>query len=101
MKNEKRWLKALGGAALTFAALDAVWIGGVAKKIYDKNIPHLMAAKINAAPAGLFYAGYLGAPSISRSNPTRRTELPLSSSGTGLPLALSPTARSVSPTPRF
>lgn len=59
MKNEKRWLKALGAATLTFAVLDAVWIGGVAKKIYDKNIPHLMASKINAAPAGLFYAGYL------------------------------------------
>lgn len=59
MAQTRRWLTALGGATASFAVLDAAWIGGVAKKVYDKNIPHLMASQVNAAPAGLFYAGYL------------------------------------------
>lgn len=60
MKNPKsRWLLALGGATLTFGALDAAWIAGVAKNIYDSKIPHLMSDTIQAAPAGIFYAGYL------------------------------------------
>lgn len=71
----KRWLKALGAATLTFGAADALWIGGVAKKIYDSNIPHLMADKINVAPAGVFYAAYLAGTVylIVQPNNTERT----------------------------
>lgn len=71
----KRWLKALGAATVTFGAADAIWIGGVAKKLYDSNIPHLMADKINAAPAGVFYAAYIAGTvyMIAQPNNTKRT----------------------------
>lgn len=59
MTNAKKWAKALAGTAITFGALDAAWIGGVAKKIYESKIPHLIAKDLQAAPAGVFYAGYL------------------------------------------
>lgn len=59
MTNAKKWAKALAGTAITFGALDAAWIAGVAKNIYDAKIPHLMAKELQAAPAGVFYAGYL------------------------------------------
>lgn len=62
MKNagsKKRWMKALGAGALTAGVLDAIWIGGFAKKIYENEIPHLMAKTISAAPAAAFYVIHL------------------------------------------
>jgi uncharacterized membrane protein len=36
-------------------ALDAVWLGGVARALYQRGIGHLMADKPNFVAAGLFY----------------------------------------------
>lgn len=54
-----KWLKALGAGALTAGTMDAVWIGGIAKNIYDNKIPHLMAETVAAAPATAFYVLHL------------------------------------------
>lgn len=60
MKNlTKRWLTAGGAAAASFLVVDGVWITTVAKGLYDREIPHLMASTINAAPAAVFYVAYL------------------------------------------
>lgn len=55
----KKWLTALGTGALMAGTMDAVWIGGFAKRIYDANIPHLMADTIKVLPAGAFYVLHL------------------------------------------
>lgn len=40
---------------LTMVALDALWLGVIAKPVYQQSIGHLMAAQPNFAIAGLFY----------------------------------------------
>lgn len=42
-------------AAISFLALDSVWLGLAAPKFYKDNIGHLMAKKPNFTAAGLFY----------------------------------------------
>lgn len=59
MKSVKKYAKAMGVAAVTFGVMDAIWIGGVARKIFESKIPHLMASSVNPVPAGLFYVGYI------------------------------------------
>ncbi len=46
-------------AALTFLALDSVWLGVVAPKFYQKYIGHVMAQKANFLAAGMFYAIFI------------------------------------------
>lgn len=51
----KLWAVAFG----IFLVLDAVWLGVVAKKMYSKNIGHLMAEKPKWYAAGVFYLFYI------------------------------------------
>jgi uncharacterized membrane protein len=46
---------------LAFLALDAVWLGIVAKNFYKKFLGHLMAVDINWTAALLFYLVYIAA----------------------------------------
>jgi uncharacterized membrane protein len=45
--------------AVAMLALDAVWLGLIAMPMYQQAIGHLMAEKMNASAAGLFYAVYV------------------------------------------
>ena len=54
-----RWAATYGAAAVTFGTAGAAWVGGVARRLYESEMPHLMASKIGAAPALGFYALYL------------------------------------------
>ena len=47
-------------AALTFLALDAVWLGSMAERLYRPAIGHLMAERFAIGPAALFYVLYVG-----------------------------------------
>jgi uncharacterized membrane protein len=49
---------AYGLVALVFLALDAVWLGTMADRVYRPTIGHLMAPQFAIAPALLFYALY-------------------------------------------
>ncbi|MGY8904299.1 MAG: DUF2177 family protein [Burkholderiales bacterium] len=52
-------MRYLGGYAACFiviVALDALWLGLIAKPLYQQGIGHLMALKFNVAVALLFYA---------------------------------------------
>jgi len=53
------FLKLYITAALTFLALDSVWLGVIAPKFYQKYIGHVMAEKANFVAAGLFYALFI------------------------------------------
>ena len=46
-------------AALTMAGVDVVWLGFVAKGLFQKEIGHLLAKDINFVAAGLFYVFYV------------------------------------------
>lgn len=46
-------------AAVTFLALDSLWLGVIAPKFYRRYIGHIMAEKANFLAAGLFYAVFI------------------------------------------
>ena len=50
---------AFGVSAVTMLALDALWIGVLAKAMYQDGIGHLMAPRANVAAAVTFYLVYL------------------------------------------
>lgn len=60
-KQRSAWPVALGASAVTLGVLDAAWIGLAARKLYDSEMPHLMASDLQPAPAAAFYAVYVGA----------------------------------------
>ena len=45
--------------AVVFLALDAVWLGTMADRLYRPAIGHLMADRFSLAPAVLFYVLYV------------------------------------------
>jgi uncharacterized membrane protein len=47
---------AYAATVLVILALDALWLGVVAKPLYQQGIGHLMAERPNIAVAALFYA---------------------------------------------
>jgi uncharacterized membrane protein len=49
---------AYGAALVVMTALDALWLGLVARDFYRHEIGDLMAAEVNKLPAALFYFGY-------------------------------------------
>jgi uncharacterized membrane protein len=51
-------LSAYGGTVIVMVALDMVWLGIIAKPMYQQGIGHLMAAKPDVAVAVLFYLLY-------------------------------------------
>ena len=53
-----KYVAAYAGTALVMVALDMLWLGVVAKPMYQQGIGHLMAAKPNVAVALCFYLLY-------------------------------------------
>ena len=51
-----RLLSAYTGTLLVMVALDLLWLGVIAKPLYQQGIGHLMADKPNVPVAVLFYA---------------------------------------------
>ncbi len=47
------------GAGAAFLALDLLWLGGVAKGFYSRQMGDLMAPSVNVPAAFVFYAMYL------------------------------------------
>ena len=43
---------------LTMMVLDVIWIGGIARPLYNRGIGHLMAEQPNWLAGGLFYLVY-------------------------------------------
>jgi uncharacterized membrane protein len=52
----KRQLAAYAGTMIVMVGLDLLWLGVIAKPIYQHGIGHLMADKPNVPVAVLFYA---------------------------------------------
>ena len=52
----KRHLAAYAGTLIVMVGLDLLWLGIVAKQIYQQGMGHLMADKPNVPAAALFYA---------------------------------------------
>jgi uncharacterized membrane protein len=50
-----KYLAAYGGTAVVLLALDALWLGVIAKPLYQQGIGHLMAAAPNIPVALAFY----------------------------------------------
>ncbi|MFM9915374.1 MAG: DUF2177 family protein [Rhizobacter sp.] len=53
-----RYLLAGAATALVMMALDALWLGFIAKPLYQDGLGHLMAERPNLWAAGAFYAIY-------------------------------------------
>ena len=53
------WIAAYIASAVTFLALDALWLGVVAQKMYQREFGPLLLEKPNMAAAAIFYALYL------------------------------------------
>ena len=51
-----KYLAAYAATIVVFAALDFLWLGLIAKSIYQQGIGHLMADRPNFIAATLFYA---------------------------------------------
>ena len=52
------WGWAYVAALLTIGALDALWLGFIARDFYQRSIGELMAPEVNKAAAALFYLSY-------------------------------------------
>lgn len=52
------WGAAYLAALLTIGLLDAAWLGGVARGLYQREIGELMRPDVRVLPAALFYIGY-------------------------------------------
>ena len=52
----KRQLAAYAGTMIVMVGLDLLWLGVIAKPLYQQGIGHLMADKPNVPVAMLFYA---------------------------------------------
>ena len=50
-----KFLSAYTAIFLVMLAIDMLWLGVIAKPLYQQGIGHLMAAKPNFVAAGLFY----------------------------------------------
>ena len=61
---------------LVFLALDAVWLGAVAKGFYKRHLGHLMTPDINWAAALLFYLLYIAAILVFVTVPAARSGSP-------------------------
>ncbi len=53
------WIAAYIAAAVTFLALDALWLGVVAQKLYQREFGPMLLEKPNMTAAAAFYALYL------------------------------------------
>ncbi|NLX82984.1 MAG: DUF2177 family protein [Clostridiales bacterium] len=55
--------------AAVFLAIDLLWLGLVAPKLYKQHLGHLMAEKTNFLAAGVFYLLYVAALLVFVINP--------------------------------
>jgi uncharacterized membrane protein len=55
-----RWIAAYVSAAVSFLALDALWLGVVAAALYQREFGPMLLDKPDMAAAAAFYAIYLG-----------------------------------------
>ena len=53
-----KYVAAYAGTAIVMVALDMLWLGVIAKPMYQQGIGHLMAERPNIAVAVLFYLLY-------------------------------------------
>jgi uncharacterized membrane protein len=53
------WIAAYIAAAVSFLALDALWLGVVARSLYQREFGAMLLEKPNMVAAGAFYALYL------------------------------------------
>jgi len=53
------WIAAYIAAAISFLALDALWLGVVAHSLYQREFGAMLLEKPNMVAAGAFYALYL------------------------------------------
>jgi uncharacterized membrane protein len=53
-----KYVAAYAGTAIVMVALDMLWLGVIAKPLYQQGIGHLMAPKPNVAVAVAFYLLY-------------------------------------------
>jgi len=53
------WIAAYIAAAVSFLALDALWLGVVAQKLYQREFGPMLLEKPNMTAAAAFYALYL------------------------------------------
>ena len=60
-KPSQRFLMAYGVMLLTFAVLDGIWLGLVAKNLYTYSLSGLLRDQFIVWPWVLFYLGYCGA----------------------------------------
>ncbi|HRD27821.1 MAG TPA: DUF2177 family protein [Caulobacter sp.] len=54
------WIAAYVAAAVSFLGLDALWLGLIARTLYQREFGALLLEKPNMAAAAAFYALYLG-----------------------------------------
>lgn len=54
-----QWIAAYVSAAVVFAGLDALWLGVLARKLYQDSFGDMLLAKPNMAAAVAFYGLYL------------------------------------------
>ena len=47
-------------AFVIFFSIDLLWLGVIAKNLYQKELGHLMAPQFKLVPALLFYIIYIG-----------------------------------------
>lgn len=60
-KPPQRFLLAYGVMLLTFAILDGVWLGLVAKNLYAYSLSGILRENFIVWPWAIFYLGYCGA----------------------------------------
>jgi len=53
------WIAAYAAAAVSFLALDALWLGVVAQTLYQREFGSMLLEKPNMVAAAAFYALYL------------------------------------------
>lgn len=59
---------------IVFFIIDLIWLGLIAKNIYNDNIGHLMGEKVNWLAAGVFYLLYILGLVYFAVNPALRGE---------------------------
>jgi uncharacterized membrane protein len=53
-----KYVAAYAGTAIVMLALDMLWLGLIAKPLYQQGIGHLMAERLNVGVAAVFYLLY-------------------------------------------
>lgn len=66
-----RALRAVVAVSVVMLALDLVWLGLVAKEVYEVQLGDLQAPDVNTLAAGLFYAMYAGVTALWAAVPAK------------------------------